>query len=245
MLKLVSVNIEQELHADTVAAFLKKEMPDVVCMQEVYKEDFYMYEKLLGMKGHYVPHFNFPSQKTGEYKLLGIAIFAKEFLATDFEYFIDPNGVIINFTLASDPYKEKHPGNRAIMWADVKDDEGNVYRIANTHFTWTPEGLALPYQIEDAGKAIKILEEKVKDFVFVGDMNAPRGRETFAMFAEKWKDNIPEAYDSSIDPVIHRAKGLKYVVDVLFTTPKYKAENVRLIEGVSDHKAVVAEIYRV
>jgi hypothetical protein len=33
-----------------------------------------------------------------------------------------------------------------------------------------------------------------------------------------------------------------YVVDGLFTTPEYKATDVGLVDGVSDHMAIVATI---
>jgi len=32
------------------------------------------------------------------------------------------------------------------------------------------------------------------------------------------------------------------MVDCLFSTPAYKASNVKLVDGVSDHMAIVAEI---
>lgn len=34
------------------------------------------------------------------------------------------------------------------------------------------------------------------------------------------------------------------MVDGLFTTSDYKASNVRLVDGVSDHMAIVADIYK-
>jgi endonuclease/exonuclease/phosphatase family metal-dependent hydrolase len=93
-------------------------------------------------------------------------------------------------------------------------------------------------------KALLAILEKIPEFVLTGDFNAPRGRETGDTIAAKYKDNIPEHYTSSIDPM-HRAGELPYVVDGIFTTPQYLASNVELHLGVSDHKAVTATIAKI
>ena len=53
---------------------------------------------------------------------------------------------------------------------------------------------------------------------FCGDMNVPRGNETFNRLAEKYKDNIPLEYKTSIDQNLHRVKGLQVMVDGLYYT---------------------------
>mgnify|MGYP003518349091 FL=1 len=88
------------------------------------------------------------------------------------------------------------------------------------------------------------------EFIITGDFNAPRGRETFAIFAEKFKDNIPLSYESSLDTKFHRSPEIrsgerKNMVDCLFSTPSYFITDVKLIEGVSDHKAIVAFLEKV
>ena len=69
--------------------------------------------------------------------------------------------------------------------------------------------------------------------------------EAFDRIARKYKDNIPKKYKTSLDQNLHRVKGLQYMVDGLFTTPGYKASNVKLVDGVSDHVAIVADIEKV
>lgn len=83
------------------------------------------------------------------------------------------------------------------------------------------------------------------ELILAGDFNAPRGGEVFGTIAARYKDNIPPEYKTSIDGGLHRAGKLEYMVDGLFTTPQYIASKVRLIDGVSDHMAIVAEINRV
>jgi hypothetical protein len=44
---------------------------------------------------------------------------------------------------------------------------------------------------------------------------------------------------------LHRVKGIMFMVDGLFTTSKYNATNVKLVDGVSDHMAIVANIEKI
>jgi hypothetical protein len=96
-------------------------------------------------------------------------------------------------------------------------------------------------QMNDLGRLLDIFAN-LKDFVFSADLNAPRGLLVFDTIAKKYKDNIPKEYDTSIDQNLHRVKGLKLMVDGLFSTSTYKASNVKLVDGLSDHMAIVAEI---
>lgn len=54
-MKLISLNIENNLHHKTVLAFLKKEKADVVCLQELLEEDFEFFKKELNLDGVYQP----------------------------------------------------------------------------------------------------------------------------------------------------------------------------------------------
>jgi len=242
MIKLVSVNIERDNHHDTVIPFLKKEAPDVICIQELLKEDLEMYEKELGMHSFFKPMCYFKASDYNESKIFGLVMFSKNIFKGESKYIVGNENDIPQFKKAENRHIERNKVNILLEWAELKNSAGECYRIATTHFTWAPDGLSTEYQREDARKLIDILENEVKDFVLVGDLNSPRGKETFAMFAEKFTDNIPKEHDSSIDPNLHRMPGLKLMVDGLFTTPKYVVREIRLVEGVSDHKAIVASI---
>jgi endonuclease/exonuclease/phosphatase family metal-dependent hydrolase len=92
-------------------------------------------------------------------------------------------------------------------------------------------------------KNLLALLAKTPELILCGDFNAPRGGEIFKMLADKYKDNIPPEYDSSLDTELHRiGKIKKLMVDGLFTTSAYIVSDVKLSEGVSDHKAVTAII---
>ena len=62
--------------------------------------------------------------------------------------------------------------------------------------------------------------------------------------SDRFKDNIPLRYTTSIDPNLHRAGALELMVDGLFSTPGYVVSDVALHSGVSDHCAITCAISR-
>ena len=54
-MKLVSINVELNKNYSTVFEFLKKENPDVVCVQELLEEDFDRFKNELNMEGIFQP----------------------------------------------------------------------------------------------------------------------------------------------------------------------------------------------
>ncbi len=118
-----------------------------------------------------------------------------------------------------------------------------MYRLCNTHFLWTPDGSTSDEQRQALSNMFELLENE-KEFVLCGDFNAPRGREIFSTLAQKFKDNVPPEYTSSLDPVLHRAAPLHLMVDGLFSTPGYNVTGVKMVGGVSDHCALVGHISR-
>lgn len=249
MIKLVSVNIEMDMHHDTVIPFLQKENADVVCIQELFQKDIAIYEQALGMKSSFAPMAYTASFKFGgeEKNVYGIAIFAKDGNRGEYECIVGDKNKIPALVVKKS-ITERNDGNVVLLYKNIVDDVGTTYTISTTHFTWTPPpGTTTQYQMEDAKKLIKILDQNLGEFILVGDFNAPRGQEAFTLFAEKYKDNIPLSYTSSLDTGLHRSPEIRSgkfnnMVDGLFSTPQYSVINVQLKEGVSDHKAIVATI---
>jgi exonuclease III len=229
-MKLISINIEHNVHDDLVLAFLKKEAPDVVCIQELLEEKFDFYKEQLGLPGVY--QFLYYEMDAPGFvgKKQGIGIFAKD---------MEAHGSI--------PFNSrvKSPDHSLILlWAEVRDESGETFKVATTHLPVTRHGEVTPFQLQVVDSLLVTLAE-LGDFIFCGDTNAPRGKEAFGKIAEKYKDNIPVEYTTSLDQDLHRVKGLQYMVDGLFTTPLYKASAVTLTDGISDHMAIVAQIAKV
>ncbi len=225
-MKLISLNVELNRHKETVLNFLKKEKPDVFCAQELLEDDFEEYKRELGIEGVFqfqtlVTYFHYDEIKG---KKQGIGIFAEKIVSTGISY-----------------YEENENVRRSLLWADVLDDDGKTMRFTTAHPPVTKEGEVTELQLEVIDSLIEKLQS-LGEFIFCGDMNAPRGKESFARFSKKFIDNIPSEYETSIDQNLHRVKGIKFMVDGLFTTPLYKSSNVKLVDGVSDHMAIVAEI---
>ncbi len=237
-MKLVSINIEGSKHLHRVIPFLRIEKPDVICVQEIMSADVTFFGLELGMKGYFVPMgYDLPTGQTG---LTGIAIFSKYPMNEIFkDYYVGSEEKVMKVDKSS-PKALPLTVQNAVLLCVIQIGDTR-FRVATTHGPWTENGDTTEYQLADFDRMIEILE-KSGQFILTGDLNAPRGKEAFAKLAERYKDNIPPQYTTSLDQDLHRVKGLQWMVDGLFTTPSYTAKNVRLISGVSDHMAIVADI---
>lgn len=241
-MRLISINIELNKHYDTVLNFLKQEKPDVVCLQEFLEEDFNYFKEELNLNGVFKPfkyvHQDYYADSEG--KKHGIAIFAKNIVNSGFVFYFGREENILK------PFKEyisdkNNSKNAVLLWADIKDDSGKIFKFVTTHPPVTKEGESSPYQLQVIGELLKVLSG-IPEFILCGDMNAPRGNKTFVQLNQKYKDNIPLEYKTSVDQNLHKVKGIQFMVDCLFTTPAYQALNVKLVDGISDHMAIVADI---
>lgn len=245
-MKLVSLNIECNKHYERFLPFLKKENPDVICLQEVLEEDFEFIKKELGCQGIFKPFEYVVSPHPNYVNLLGKkfgnAIFSKNIIDSGYFFYW---GLEENCRVSYEEYRQRREDLRSyvLMWVDIQDESGKTYRYVTTHFPVTKEGESTPHQLEILEPFFRKLDE-FGEFVLCGDFNAPRGKETFTRLSKKYTDNIPDTYVTSIDQHLHRMKNIQFMVDGLFTTPKYIASDVSLIDGVSDHMAIVATINR-
>lgn len=167
-----------------------------------------------------------------------------------------PNSVEIPFEVPLFSHPET-------MWRVLSSIEVNKdavwYRVAHTHFTWSDNGSFTQKQAEDF-KQLWPHIENLGEHVLCGDFNSPRknhandtihaGTSTqaheqvnvYSMLADQLEDGIPADVTTTLDPELHRAGKLDLVVDGMFTTPTYQIEDIRLVSGLSDHQAVVAQV---
>lgn len=233
--KILSLNIERDKHLPEVIALLEKENPEAVCLQEVHEPDFEMLKKKFGFNGFFAPMLVYPRLIDGEEKLVR-----------------QGNALYTYLTLLkaeSVPYFGKgkappYPGHNVIdriLVSGIIAKEGKEYHIATTHFTWAGDGGVNEEQRRDIKQLLNLILQK-KELVLCGDFNAPRGGEIFALLERYLKDNIPSDIKTTLDPALHQAGPLPHVVDYMWSTPQYSVQKVRVIGGVSDHMAIVAEI---
>ncbi len=243
-MRLISLNIETDFHYDLIFPFFEKENADIICLQEVLEDDFLVIKERLGMEGVYkafmYENSNLEHYKNKHGKKQGNAIFAKNILHSGYCFYW---GREENVSIVFDEYNkdENLQKNYVVVHVSMLGEDGQVYTIANTHFPVTVRGESTPHQLEIVEPLSKYLDS-LQGVVLVGDFNAPRGNATFTKIVEKYKDNIPKHYTTSLDQNLHRVKGLQFMVDGLFTTPEYSASDVKLVDGVSDHMAIVATI---
>lgn len=229
---LCSLNVERDKHIDLIKPFLAEQYFDVVCLVDIFKSDVVDIAKELG----YVSVFTGArtrERKSGTEEVIGNSILSK---------FPISGADVFYYYNAGEGESYTPEVSRSLLWATT-EKEGVHYTIGTTHFTWTPRGETDNTQRRDMEKLLKKTGE-IGELIFCGDFNAPRGNAAFAMICEKYKDNIPLKYTTSIDGSMHRAGQLELMVDGLFTSPEYRAEGVYLKDGLSDHKAIIAKVYR-
>jgi len=237
-LKIVSINIEGGKHLERVQAFVSQHQPEVICLQEVFSQDIPWLENAFGMKSFFTANANVSEPVTympsrGQW---GNALFSALPITHKEEFFYAGLAEALPILKQGNP----NSGRRSVQIAEVEKD-AKVYRFANTHLTWTPEGSVTEEQLKDARALLKFLEQ-FPEIILVGDLNSPRGKTTFSLFAERYTDNIPIDVTSSLDPELHRAGALPFMVDGLFSTPGYQILEVGVHTGVSDHRAILARI---
>lgn len=241
---LISINIERSKHLDVVSDFILAHRPDVVCMQELCHKDIPYFESLLGTQCVYAPSGRHPADPPEtEGMIVGCGIFPRlKAIERGVEYYA---GSVED---AESPNIEGIFRNNALILCDLEKD-GTTFRVGTTHFTWTPDGNPNDAQRRNLPPLLAVLAS-AGEIVFTGDFNAPRGGEIFSSIAEKYTDNVPFDYVTSLDINLHRAGKLRpeeladKMVDGLFTTPAYSASDVVLHPGISDHYAITATISR-
>lgn len=238
--KLLQCNIEGSKHLERLIPFLKAQAAEVVCLQEVFAVDVDLLSEELGMSAYFVPLLDAqaPNSFTRDPKgLWGLAILTKlPVMASHHQYYVGTGEFI-------PPIDEQNHNclNRAVAWVDVMK-QGVSYRMATTHFTWSPAGSFTQLQAENLVGLTQVLQTEVKEFVLCGDFNAPRGGEVYHRLTEWLTDYIPPHITTSIDKQWHRAGDLQLMVDYVFATNDYQATQVKLHDNVSDHMAVTALI---
>ena len=238
-IRLLSLNIEHDRHLERVQRAIAEHEPDVVCLQEVFESDC---ESLAAVGDYHVAFAlsSYMPRRTQAAQSMdwGIAVLSR----TPLKHFdvacYSEDTRIRTFAAPNDP-------RRLIVAAEI-EHLGARYLIATTHFTWSEEGRISDEQVADFTRMQSVLA-RYSDYVLCGDFNAPRGREMFALFTDKLGliDHLPSHITSTIDGKFHRAGNLNFAVDTVFASPHYHVSEVQVIDGVSDHKAIVAKIDRI
>ncbi len=238
-LSLVSLNIERDKHLDLVIPFLKERNADVVCLQELFDADIPRIEEALGARCFFLAQNRYPSERGAVAEGVGIFTRFPVLDARSLRY-AGNEGALALFKEGGTTEEKSATQLYALAFATIEKD-GERFKLATTHFPWTENGEADDLQREAVARMLDLMAGE-GELILCGDFNAPRGREIFSAIAEKYKDNVPVRYATSIDGSLHRAGPLPYMVDGLFSTPGYAVSDVEMICGISDHCALAAGI---
>jgi endonuclease/exonuclease/phosphatase family metal-dependent hydrolase len=236
-IKLLTLNIEGDRHLKRVQSAIAEHLPDIVCLQEVLEADCpYLassgYDVKFAISGH-MP--NKPGSSAE--RNWGVAVLSRVPVQRQtITYYADDPSIRL--------LKEPNDPRRVIVATEL-EHRGQSYRILTTHFTWSADGVINDEQKADFSRLKRTLSD-YSDYVLCGDFNAPRGGEMFAKFTDELLlvDHLPASVTTTIDDQFHYAGALELVVDTIFSTKDYQAADVHVLEGISDHKGIVAHLER-
>ncbi|HOZ03514.1 MAG TPA: hypothetical protein PKX78_03405 [Candidatus Woesebacteria bacterium] len=240
-MKLLSLNIEGDKHLETkIFPLLRSEKFDALCLQEVFTQDIPKILEVSQLTEYvFVPQARItrpnPHQPPrGEW---GIALFGEQLSEVRRDYYVGNAETLPEFYLNDEP----NSMNRVLLSALV-NIHGQTFRLATTHFTWSGKGAVTELQRANFELLKKYLAE-FNEVILCGDFNTPRGGEIYDQLAKMYTDNIPQDVQTTIDKNLHKSgEDIHLVVDGLFTSPGYYVKSCRVLSGLSDHMAVIAEI---
>lgn len=236
-LKLLTLNIENDRHLARVHAAIAEHRPDIVCLQEAFESDC----AYLASSGGYIVKYAASGRWSKDpcpERSWGVAVLSR----------VPVHRQTISY-YADDPrlrvLREPNDPRRLLLVTEL-EHRGRPYRVVTTHFTWTPDGTINEDQKADFPR-MKALLSRYPDYVLCGDFNAPRGREMFGKFVDELGliDHLPANVRTTLDAQFHRAgSSLELVVDTVFSTQEYRVLDIRVLEGISDHKGILALVER-
>jgi endonuclease/exonuclease/phosphatase family metal-dependent hydrolase len=253
-MKLLTLNVQGNAHwPDRALGFLRQEQPDVVCLQEMFDFQIPQVVEELGLvEWQFLPFCRTNETLSEGSPMQPWGIFwGSRFPAHIESSHYEKHGTEVDgvyqapeFLIGGDPAGV----DRGVLVGETTDPAtGEFFRIVVTHFTWSMGGIYTSEQAVSLNNLLGILD-KFDELILVGDLNSPRGLEpdnVYAQLQQRYRDNIPTEVTTTLDPVFHKTRGsVSYVVDGYFTSDAYKAEQVRVVQGVSDHCGVVGMVSR-
>jgi endonuclease/exonuclease/phosphatase family metal-dependent hydrolase len=243
-MKVIQLNVERDLHVDTVLPFLREEAADVICLQEVLDRTAEHYALELGMQLTFAPHAILRDWEEGTDGCgWGVALLTKEpHTVLGMHQYQGESDSVPEFSI------KDREDTRAICRSLVRvaptiqvSDADTTYTISSVHFTYTKNGQPDVMQEQALERLLELLEP-YPDLLLAGDFNIPRGNYVYDQLHDVFVDNIPLDTGSSLDPHLHRAGPLPYMVDYMWTRGSHQLTNVRKVCGVSDHCAFVGTL---
>jgi endonuclease/exonuclease/phosphatase (EEP) superfamily protein YafD len=258
-MKILHLNIERDKHLDKLVRLIERETPDVICLEEAIDIDI---EKIAARFKYYFVHAPLVELHTGGFE--GSVIMSK-FIILDIrrQHYGDNKTVAprININKAGINH-----GNRpkdglmylfTLLSIKIKDDTGQVWNVATTHcpavehttpglIDHTFDEMKDVQKVVQDGLYLERLTEMVRHLptplIFTADLNASRGEYAYNVLAHELVDIVPRKIDSTIDPKQHQPIDFKSVIDTIMVSNEIELKRIQVLEGVSNHKALLAEL---
>lgn len=225
---------------EDILKFIGRERPDVVLLQEVFEGSLERISNALGGQVVFSRRCRISlTDREEEAEGWGIAIGSTHQLFDIREDFYrgsreDSSGLLLN--------GRGQPTTASMLQAKLEVGSAR-FNFGTTHFTWARGAEPSDEQLQDFERLAVILDQ-TPDLVLSGDWNAPRGYPIFDSIAKRYNDNIPPDVETTLDTTVRPEATWKYVIDGFFTSEHYTVGNVRMVQGLSDHQGVLAEVQK-
>jgi endonuclease/exonuclease/phosphatase family metal-dependent hydrolase len=264
-LNILHLNIERSKHINLVSDLIKNKNPDVVCFEEA------MYKDISEMATNFGYEFAFApivilKKENGDTDKEGCAILSK-YPIKDIKEFRYDNQEVKDLIIEDEEgiisKNYVRPKNRFLLRSNLLTisillEGEKMVTISTTHFPvvdHTVFGLK-DHELHDIenvlevekmdtylDRLISLIRSLNNPLIFTADLNNPRGEYIYDTLAHELIDIVPISVSSTIDPQLHRrGHDLKLTVDTIMTSSDISVDNFELIEGVSDHKGLIASL---
>jgi endonuclease/exonuclease/phosphatase family metal-dependent hydrolase len=247
VLKFIQINIYKGKYFEDLIAFLKREMPDFVSMQEVTGGDanlgsnrsdlFSKISEATGLDG-VVNHDYDLTDRPG---YMGNAVFSKYKLLDKDVVVLSPFQKLDFVTSETDSFWPKGPRHLLDCTFDI---DGFFMHAMSVHGAWTAPPEDTPETLRQAGLIANYLKKTKGPFMLGGDFNAVIQGKTIGLI-DKVTNNL--LFNSGIlettNPKVHKIKPRGYLIDFIFASPEVKLKNLTVPQiTVSDHLPVIVEV---
>jgi len=255
------VNIERSKHINLIDRLLSEKRPEIICLSEVIDTDLEKFAK------DHDYHYAFGSEISyANGSNQGVAILSKHNIIETNMLRYDENNTttppVISFIERHDtkdrPEFRFHYHSVLLVATINKDDQ--QLTIATAHFPIADHSTYGDDHDEDHSldetedihdinyvrgyfdRLMTLIRHLSSPLIFTSDLNNPRGEYMYDALAHELFDQVPQDITTTMDPKIHRVKNIQLVVDTIMTSPDISCSNFEVIDGVSDHKALLAEL---
>lgn len=264
-LNIIHLNIERSKHINLVSELIKNKNPDIICFEEAMYDDISWMALTLGYEFAFAP-IVILRKENGDTDKEGCAILSK-YKIKDIKEFRYDNQEVKDLIVQDEKEiilkDHTRPKNRFLLRSNllvvsVLLDKEKIITISTTHFPVVDHsifGLKSHefYDIENVleienmdeylDRLIPLIRKLKNPLVFTADLNNPRGEYIYDTIAHELIDIVPLSISSTIDPQLHRnGHDLKLTVDTIMTSSDISVNNFEVIEGVSDHKCLIASL---